>query len=262
MTILNNEWEYETVYTKYPFSDTATLRDTSGQCTIKSTWITECKLWPIVGPERVEDMTCYISRVVKSAQTLTLVFALGAYDIGSVDITNMSKQRYAIRDDAQRVVGFLTCTPMAMALWHDSIAQGSYVFEPRATQFLPHVCTPIIDTNVFTVADQNDQSPGAQLLFVGGEGVHLSYDSARKAIRIDAIGDALYGQSECQPILEHLLQVIRPIRKLRVKDLTTQSDVVVYPNNGVIRIVIESEQDDERSYVTYSNPGVLISRIA
>lgn len=264
MTILNNEWEYETVYTKYPFFDTATLQDTSGQCVIKHTWITECKLWPVLSTDRINEMTCFISRVVKSDHTLTIVFSLGAHEIGSLDIPldRLSRQRYAVKDAARRTVGFITCTPLAMASWYDAIAQGSYVFEPQATQLLPHVCTPIIDTNVFTMTDQNDQSPGSHVLFVGGEGVHVSYDAAHHAIRIDAIGDALYGQSDCRPALEHLLQVIRPIKQLRVVDTTTHDAAVVHPNNGAIRIAVESEHDDHRSYVVYTNPGVLLSRIA
>lgn len=196
--ILYPQFRDEQAESKYPFSDSASLRTAGGTFTISNDTFIDAVFYPIGAVGRV-----YISSIEITAQTVTfnvgdqntLILLTGSYDLLNPP-TNGFVQFF---DGYGRSGGALLSTPLKLAIF-STLPVGTYVFSSTATEFVAGVVLPANEPGVRGLRADTDELLTGDIWLVGDQGIVVRPDSAPGVIRIDIIGEPLFKRFVCEPL--------------------------------------------------------------
>lgn len=179
--------------TKYPFDDTATLKDMDGILTIPVTLFLDASLY-IPGTSG----NIYISRIEITNSGTTITVAEEGSSITAqtkVEPGNQEDILY-IKNDKGCIVGCL-CSEASRLSFFNAYTNGTYNFLPGATRFASRCVFQDCKRGVSSIGAANTTMHGTVWL-IGGDGVYLR--AFGNEIRIDIAGDVLNTFAECDPL--------------------------------------------------------------
>lgn len=236
----------------YPFKDTATLRDSSGEFEINPSWIKDASIWPITGSSRV-----FLRSIERKVDQLT--FTISSLEetlmTATVGRSDLSRSRLAFYDSTGYQSGFFQLSAGALASIYDN-PTGIYRFGVNATEFVPKVVVPRSVSGVVSISD-GDTPLTDEVRMVGGDGVELVGSTGQ--VKVNVIGDSLYRRDVCEDP-QVLGRLMNPVRKIMWLDLTTGRQGTLVPRKGQIFSTI-SDGSTERGHRAPSRLGALIEQV-
>lgn len=182
--------EYRDQYecTKYPFEDTATLRDSEGVMTIPNNIFLDAGFcFPSDFP--------YLSQVqIGSSDILLKVTAGDEVAECKILLDEMPDVLY-FKNKKNQTVGCIV-SEKARLSWFVTQPVGTYIFYESATSFAVRCNTPVANEGLLSVSTLNDTFTD-KVLLVGGPGVFLEYVDGTNAIRVHILGEVLYKRAQC-----------------------------------------------------------------
>lgn len=242
-----NTWEAETRRSKYPFVETASLRDASGELVIDPAVIVECQLWP----QMARGSRVYLSSIARQPGTLTLTFSSLDGELGSAVVRDLTKSRVAIRlggDGAQ--IGFVRVAPGGFAEIHDN-PSGTYRFAVSASELVASSVHPVPQATTSSLTAAGRTFTGS-ISLVAGTGVRFRQSGSQ--LIVDFVGDPYYARDFCRdPGTLGLL--INPIRRIVVSDTRTSYTVVPLAGQVVVRVRVDSDKSPDQRSITSPGPN-------
>jgi hypothetical protein len=248
-----SQWPEETRRSRYPFVETASLRDVSGVVTLEDAVVLECRCWAAVA----NFSRAYISSVVREATKLTITVSNLEQELGQAVVRDMTKARIALRDVSGAQVGFIRVAPGGMARLHDN-PSGIYRFAVGATELVASALCSRPKTGASSFVVGGEEFSG-DVRLVGGEGTRLRYEGG--VIYIDNIGNPYFTRDNCRDA-QQLGLAINPVRKIVVSD--TYQTYAVIPISGQVGVQITSAADrglEQRSLVSPGPNGEVIATL-
>jgi hypothetical protein len=194
--ILYPQFRDEQSDSRYPFADTATLTDVSGEIVIGNDTFIDAVFFLIGGGAElhisaitVGDTTITIT--VSSENTTALI--TGTYDIFNPPTNGVVN----FFDIYGRPAGSLLSTAGDLAGFA-AREIGTYLFEPAATAFVASVVIPANEPGVRAAVPPTGEFMTGDIWLVGDQGVVLRAE-ADSVIRIDIIGVPLFKRFLCEP---------------------------------------------------------------
>lgn len=187
---LHPEWREVNEPNRYPFADSASLADTSGQL-LDPTVFLDAHLYPIGAVERVG-----LSRVTVDAGTITLVLGdASGQELASCQFETLAPPASLVFTDSYgRPAGLLVSEANRMAVFQ-TWARGDHLFLPGAAEFVASVVTPMPDVGLRGIVLEDGELFSGDIWLVGDAGVVLR--DVDGSIRIDIVGDPLFRRRLC-----------------------------------------------------------------
>lgn len=193
--ILFPEFRDEYEKTRYPFMDTCDLVATGGQALDHDLFL-DASLYPIgssggylylasitVKPREVRLSIADKSRKEKAFATFDPLFA---------------DDLIYLQDEWDRPAGVIVSESLRLARF-TSWAQGTYVFNPASSQFVPSCIIPTPEVGVRGVLTAKGELFTKDMLIVGENGVVVR-NEGDYVIRVDIVGDPLFRRRLCVPV--------------------------------------------------------------
>lgn len=179
--------------TKYPFDDTATLKDMEGNLTLPITLFLDASLY-LPGTQG----NIYISSIdiTKTGTTIT-VAEEGSNITAEAHIEPGSqKDILYLKNDKNCVVGCL-CSEYSRLSFFNAYTNGTYQFLPNATRFSSRCVFQDCNRGVSSISGNGAILHG-KIWLIGGDGVYIRANG--NEIRIDIAGDVLNHFADCDPL--------------------------------------------------------------
>lgn len=179
--------------TKYPFDDTATLKDMDGALTIPVTLFLDASLYL---PGTVGNI--YISQIeiTKSGTTITVAEEGSSITAQAIVEPGSQEDILYIKNDKGCVVGCL-CSEYSRLSFFNAYTNGTYNFLPNATRFSSRCVFQDCKRGVSSIGGNGTTMHG-KVWLIGGDGVYLR--ATGNEIRIDIAGDVLNAFAECDSL--------------------------------------------------------------
>ena len=192
--IIFPEFRDEQSDSRYPFADTATLADKTGNVKISRTAIVDIVIYAIGGATGV-----YLSQigVTKDIGKITIAngdgttIATGEYSILSPPISGT----IPLFDSRARPAGLIILTRRAFVLF-SGWGEGTRTFTRAATEFVSSVVIPTPENCVRAISNGADGFFTGDVWLVGGNGVTVR-EVTSAVIRIDILGEPLFKRVLC-----------------------------------------------------------------
>lgn len=192
--ILFPEFRDELEFTKYPFTDSATLQSTDGQAIEEDTFL-DASLY-IVGATSQLHITsitvAFRAVVIWFGDRITKNLASASFD--PLDPPALLE----VVDAYGRPAGVLVSEPIRLArfsVW----ASGTHTFQVQATEFVASCVIPMPGTGVRGLLDDAGRLFAGDVWLVGDNGVVVREDEAC-VVRVDIVGDPLFVRRICDPL--------------------------------------------------------------
>ena len=248
-----NPWPDETRRSRYPFVETASLRDVSGILTLEDPVVLECQVWAPMA----ELSRTYISVVTRTSTTLVITVSNLEQELGSATILDMTKTRAAFRDTNGAQVGFIRVAPGGFARLHDN-PSATYRFTASATEL---VASSIHSrpTGGMSALQVGSTLFSGDIRLVGGEGTQL--DVVDGVVVVSQIGNPFYARDTCRDANQSGL-ALNPIRRIVVSDGISTYTIVPRVGQIGVRVVSAPAADPgERSLVSPGPAGEVLATL-
>lgn len=248
-----NEWPSETRRSRYPFVETASLRDVSGILSLEDPLVLECQVWaPMGAMSRV-----YISAVARTSTGLLITLSSLDQELGVATVLDLAKSRAAFRNARGAQVGFLRVAPGGFARLYDN-PSATYRFTAAATELVASALHSR-PTGGMSALRVGDTLVEGDIRLVGGEGTRLRVVDGK--VLVDQVGDPFFARDTCRDAQQSGL-AINPVRRIVVSD--TRQTYVVVPKLGQVGVRVISapgNAQDKRSLVSPGPNGEVIATL-
>lgn len=248
-----NQWPDETRRSRYPFVETASLRDVSGLISLEDALVLECQIWPAVA----SYSRYYISSVERTPAKLTIQVSSLDEVLGTATVETMTKVRAAFLSSSGAQIGFIRVAPGGFARLHSN-PSASYRFSVTSSELVPSAVHARPTGGLSGISVGGTVLSG-DIRLVGGEGTRLRVVNG--VVKVDYIGNPYFSRDGCKDA-QQLGLAINPVRKLVVSDgLQTYA---VVPQNGQVGVAVVSAEDralDERSVVSPGPNGEVLATL-
>ena len=200
--ILFPDFRDEQADSRYPFVDTATLTATDNTTVIPRNTFYDACLFCING-----SSNSYISSIVISSQLVTINISdaentdIAATSFAPKPIQAPETGALALLDVYNRPAGTLVIDRERLTVFA-GWAEGTYEFEPAATEFAATTSIPANEPGVRGLLKPDNTILTGDVLLVGDGGVvlrHVGIRNNEHIIRVDIIGVPLYQRFVCLP---------------------------------------------------------------
>lgn len=264
--ILDPEWRGSLATTKYPFADTASLSNNSGDFIPEGIFL-DASLYVIGAKDRL-----YIAKIEITADSGTLTLNDSTKKAVATATFNLldPPSQIQVLDLFGRPAGILVTDPTNLAIFQAWIA-GSHEFQIGTTEFVARVTIPTPEIGVRGFLLDDGTLMTGDVWFVGGDGVVLtpglaSIDESCSNpaelfgfIRVDIVGDPLYRRKLCDPV--NLFQTPRFLKKLRVLRGCDAIDMVPDEHGGIRLGVGSHYASDTVLRVRTTSTGLVIETV-
>jgi hypothetical protein len=258
-----NQWADETRRNTYPFTDIATLRDSTGLLKLQEAWVIDAKIWAAV----TETSRVYLSSVTRAQGSLTLQISDLNGVLGTATTTLLNKTRLAFVDTTGFQIGFMAFAPGALQSMND-VPTGTYKFAVEATEFVAAALALQVLGGLQGVQDVKGASITGTLRLVGGDGISLHVihnspaDPTLGTLRIDVIGDPYFRRDTCVDP-DFLGRVINPVRFVTWRDTVALTSGVTQPKANNISTAMQTSKPDPRTrgFVSPGPTGELLGML-
>jgi len=189
----------------------------------------------VQGPPTARDGT----RLPPSALTAAVIHlpgASGSISLESLQVTDSQVSVVVADTGAVRAtgtvsigqtLGFLELTDAygrpAGVLFGDlqsllKMEAGTYLFDPKAAEFVPACLLPVPDTQVAGLQTPDLTTMCGDLVLLGGSGVLLSYDQITSCVVVDVVGDPYYRRKLCGDQFDSDAQGLNVLRRFDVQN--------------------------------------------
>lgn len=180
--------EYRDQYqnTKYPFADTVSLTDSSGEVVIpESLFIDAGFCFPAGFP--------YLSKLnVQSSQIVLTVQSDGLEALCTLPLDDLPDVLY-FKTEQGKSMGCLV-SEKARLSWFASLSTGEYLFYPENTAFAVRCNIPSKVLGVSSIGAESGALTG-NVWLVGADGVFLRQEG--NGVRVDILGEVLFKRARC-----------------------------------------------------------------
>ncbi len=235
------EWRDEAGESKFPLTDAATLRSTSGMV-LSSGWMLDASLTPVGGVSGTR-----LTRLVVATGQVTVEVGDDDSDTRAVGEFDPSDppEGITLYDEAGRAAGLLVCSldeSAALAAW----PLGAHRFPVGAAPFASGVCHPVPEGRVLGFELASGEIFSGNAILVGENGVVLREEDG--FVRVDIVGDPLFRRAVCgnSDVFEtpRFITSINGIPlgpdgsfRLAVGERAAQGSILrIYPNSGKLRV--------------------------
>lgn len=177
------EWRNEGERTNYPFTDTATLKSTSGQVIDQDAFY-DARLYPVGS-----SADLYLSSIIvtEAIMTITVGNSINAsLATGTYDATSGADSVF-LNDQYGRPAGVLVSSAAKLQALAGQMGQGTNKFTAAATPFVPSLIIPQPQLGLQGILLDDGTLLAGDVWLIGTDGIVLSLD--RGAIRVDVVGD-------------------------------------------------------------------------
>jgi hypothetical protein len=191
--ILYPDFRDEQSASRYPFSDTATLIDTSGVLDVGADTFTDAVFFGIgLGAG------LHLESVVVTTQAVTLNVTDEDADIqlsATYDPLQPPAELLNFYDTYGRPAGYMLTDDTRLARI-GALKIGTYSFDRAATEFVASVVIPSNEPGVRGLKADNGPLLAGDVWLIGDQGIQLRLDGAN-TIRVDVIGEPLFKRFLC-----------------------------------------------------------------
>jgi hypothetical protein len=196
--ILFPEFRDEQGGSRYPFADTATLTDTTGEISIAANAFIDASFFGIGLTARV-----YLSHVLVTPQRVTLYVGTEAEPTKLVStydpVSGVQNNTLAFFDEYDRPSGMLLIDPIHLSKFNAWLP-GEYTFTQDATEFVSTVVVPSPALGVRGIVFEDNFIYG-DVWLVGNAGVVIRQENTdSNVIRVDVVGEPLFSRFVCEPL--------------------------------------------------------------
>lgn len=179
---------------RYPFADSATLRDRTGAREIPRDAFIDAVVHTIGAGRKA-----YISRITVDNNLITITVSNTENTVTAAATYNPlsppQNGHVALLDQLGRPAGLLILTQNALALF-GGWGVGAYVFNATATEFVATVVIPAKENCVRAITNNADQFYTGDVWLIGGNGVVVRAVDAQ-TVRVDIMGEPLFKRILC-----------------------------------------------------------------
>ena len=189
---LFQEWRDRYENTKYPFSETATLVNDSGDFLPNNTFL-DARFYPVGGGARQ-----YLSKVEVGTDEITLTLSDAINDLATVTFNKAAPPaELELLDLYGRPAGVIVATSIALSIF-SGWSLGDHLFDAGDTEFSATVVvpTPQIGLRGFVLDDGSFFAKDVKL--VGCDGVILTMSEGRVVVNV--VGEPLFKRKICSEI--------------------------------------------------------------
>jgi len=222
--ILYPEWRDQNRDTKYPFSDSAKMRNRHG-VVIPNNLFVDAIIHPIGGRERM-----YLSKVIiQYDRAILFIGDVGARErcFGIIPFSGNLSDKVELQDQFGRPAGLLLGSDSSNLLNLASWGQGSHEFDIEDSEFCANVCVPLpVNGGIRGFILEDGTYVSGDVWFVGENGVILDYVTVERrdftaednqtetldGIVINVVGDPLFKRKFC----DNVFQTPRFIKRIKV----------------------------------------------
>lgn len=198
------EWRKSHEDTRYPFSQTSTLRNDAGDVIFEGTFL-DASFYPVNGQRGF-----YLSRVIIESDAVTLVLGDDGTEFRASSTFDRATPPDIIRfvDNYNRPAGVIVSESIRLSLF-GGWAVGEHVFLPEQTSFVARCCIPTPGVGFRGFELDSGEVITEDIWLVGDRGVVLSCEKVEllgacgeptqivDAVRIDIVGDPLFRRRLC-----------------------------------------------------------------
>lgn len=192
--IIFPDFREEQADSRYPFADTATLRDRTGRLEIPRDAFIDAVVYTIGRKAKA-----YVSKITVDNNLITLTVANTANTITATAKYNPLSPpmtgHIALLDEYERPAGLLILTQNALALF-GGWDVGEHVFNVTATEFVSTVVIPAQEDCVRAITNNADKFYTGDVWLIGGNGVVVRAVEA-DVVRVDIMGEPLFKRILC-----------------------------------------------------------------
>lgn len=182
---LFREWRDDNRNTKYPFSETASLRNDSGDF-IPENLFDDARLYPIGGTARQ-----YISRIIIAPQQVKIVIADDFNELASASFSKASPpDNLEVIDAYGRPAGILVSSAASLSLF-SGWSLGEHLFDSDDTEFCASVVVPTPKIGLMGFLLDDGTFFSGDTAICGCDGVVFTQDPDGK-IQYNVVGEPLF----------------------------------------------------------------------
>lgn len=237
--VIYQEYRDQFENSKYPFMDTANLKDSSGELIIPDNVFLDAGFcFPSGFP--------YLSKIVINASSAVFtVESDGDEATCEVSLSDLPDVLH-FKTSSKKALGCLV-SEAARLSWFASLPTGEYTFYPENTSFATRCNIPSRVLGVSTISADNSSLSG-DVWLVGADGVFLRKEG--NAVRIDILGEVLYNRAKCNDP-----------RAYKTPNYLRSINGVEPDAYGNIFIGLEEDKEASRVRLTTTSGGITIERI-
>ncbi len=258
------EWSDEHSHTPYPFVDSASLRDTTGEMIIRPTFFTDAKFWPTRCTGRL-----FLRSVIRGTGTTGVQVTIVLNDLeGEVMRTRPLQPYYdgsaltiPFFDSSGYITGIMIASPGSLTTLAD-VPNGTYNFIQSATEFVASVVTVVrIENAELVVEDGAGQRLESNVYIVAGDGISFQREGA--TVFVNAVGNPYHKRDKCLSDAT-MGNLIRPSAKTIKLTINGNPAGTLKPKDGHIVSTVFSPNQVEGNRSAryfYSGPGRFLGGI-